>query len=490
MPCTTLLVGKKASNNGATIMARNEDGQFDPKHCIVVMPDEQPRQYVNASGKLKVELPDNPMRYTAMPNGIRDDGIWGACGINEKNIAMTATETITSNPRVMGADPLVETGLGEEDLVTLVLPYINSAKEGVYRTAKLLEEFGTYEMNGMGFQDDQEIWWLETIGGHHFIAKRVPDEVYVVMPNQQGIDYFDLADAFGPKENHICSEDLLEFIRDNNLDVSIDSEGTKLEDCTEFDVRGAFGSRTDADHEYNTPRAWFMERYFNPSIDWDTEMAVYTPESDFIPWCMVPERKITSEDVKYVLSSYYQGTPYDPFGHEAAKGGKRYRPIGVNRTNFMGITELCQKDDPRIKGIEWVAMGCNAFNAMFPVFTNVEKMPQYISNISDKVDTNNFYWHNRLIAVYVDNNYSDALIHVERYQRAVANKSHEIINETKKALSKPEAAGLCGAELHRFLEEQNQKICDFVQKETDKLLSTVLLIASEHMKLNFTRADG
>ena len=47
---------------------------------------------------------------------------------------MTATETITSNPRVLGADPLVEYqpakgekpevpgGIGEEDIVYLVLP--------------------------------------------------------------------------------------------------------------------------------------------------------------------------------------------------------------------------------------------------------------------------------------------------------------------------------------------------------------------------------
>lgn len=34
-------------------------------------------------------------------------GIWAATGINSKNVGMTATETITSNPRVLGADPYV-----------------------------------------------------------------------------------------------------------------------------------------------------------------------------------------------------------------------------------------------------------------------------------------------------------------------------------------------------------------------------------------------
>ncbi len=31
--------------------------------------------------------------------------------------------------------------------------------------------------------------------------------------------------------------------------------------------------------------------------------------SDDLPWCMVPERKVTPEDIKYMLSSHYQGTP-------------------------------------------------------------------------------------------------------------------------------------------------------------------------------------
>ena len=33
--------------------------------------------------------------------------MWAASGVNEANVGMTATETITSNPRVLGADPLV-----------------------------------------------------------------------------------------------------------------------------------------------------------------------------------------------------------------------------------------------------------------------------------------------------------------------------------------------------------------------------------------------
>ena len=68
-------------------------------------------------------------------------------------------------------------------------------------------------MNGIAFQDKDEIWWLETIGGHHWMARRVPDDVYVVMPNQLGtgsaLIWKMLTES---RKNIMCSADLKEFI--------------------------------------------------------------------------------------------------------------------------------------------------------------------------------------------------------------------------------------------------------------------------------------
>lgn len=151
--CTTILVGKKASIDGSTIISRNDDGHeaLDPQRFVVVQPEDQPKHYQAVISGVKVELPDNPMRYTSMPNSILTNGIWPAAGINSENVAMSATETITTNPRIQGLDPYVEGGIGEEDIVTLVLPYIHSAKEGVERLGALLKEYGTYEPNGIAF---------------------------------------------------------------------------------------------------------------------------------------------------------------------------------------------------------------------------------------------------------------------------------------------------------------------------------------------------
>ena len=206
MSCTTILVGKKASYDGSTIIARDDDsgsGRYDPKKFVAIAPQEQPRHYRSVLSHVEIDLPDNPCRYSIVPNVLPNRGILAEAGVSERNVAMSATETIAVNERVLGADPLVvlqpadeangkpETpgGIGEEDIITLVLPYVNTAREGVKRLAELLETYGTYESNGIIISDVDEIWYVETIGGHHWIARRVPDDKCAIIPNQLGIDY-------------------------------------------------------------------------------------------------------------------------------------------------------------------------------------------------------------------------------------------------------------------------------------------------------------
>ena len=48
MACTTILVGKKASYDGSTMIARNDDspsGAYMPKKFVVIHPEDQPKVY-------------------------------------------------------------------------------------------------------------------------------------------------------------------------------------------------------------------------------------------------------------------------------------------------------------------------------------------------------------------------------------------------------------------------------------------------------------
>ena len=533
MPCTTILIGKKASYDGSTIVARNEDspgGQFEPKKMHVVLPGEQPRRYRSVESHVEIELPDDPMRYTSVPDAIPGHGVWAAAGFNEANVAMSATETITSNPRVLGADPLVEYrpaqgaegedgyvpervgGIGEEDMVTLVLPYVRSAREGVLRLGELLERFGTYEMNGIAFSDADEIWWMETIGGHRWIAKRVPDDAYVTMPNQLGIDSFDLVDAETDQREHMASADMRAWMREHHLkldgeplparipflfqDEVLDLAGVTLasEDvhraASTFNPRLAFGSHSDSDHVYNTPRAWYMQRCLNPSDAWDGPAATYGPESDDIPWSRVPEHRLTIEDVKYVLSSHYQGTEYDPYGKKGdAATRSLYRPIGINRNGQLAVLQIRPDKPEGCRCVQWMAFGSNAFNALVPLYTNVGTMPEYLSNTTGRVTSESFYWANRIIAALADARFHDNSAHIERYCERIGSRGHAMLIEADRAVAELCGAGKAG-DVSARLEAANERMAEELKRETEKLLASVLYTTSLAMKNSFAMSDN
>ena len=487
MSCTTMLVGKKASNDNSTMIARTDDGHFDVKKLVIVKPSEKATKYKSVLSHVEIELPAKGMKYTSCPSVDKKDGIWAATGINEANVGMTATETITSNPRVLAADPLVKYekakggkkevkgGIGEEDIVVLVLPYIKSAREGVKRLAMLLEKYGTYESNGIAFNDRNEVWWMETIGGHHWIASRVRDDECVINPNQFGMDRFDLKDALGDQKEYMCSKDLMKFIKDNHLDLNREGDS--------FNPRYVFGSRSDQDHVYNTPRAWFMGRYLTPfSHKWDGADAEFGPESDNIPWSLKPDKKVAAEDVAYILSSYYQGTPYNPYtSHDTGMRGM-YRSIGINRT---GVTSICQirEDVPdALRGVEWICFGSTAFGCFVPVYTAVDRIPAYLKNVTLDTDTGNLYWASRLIAALADAHYASNIQHIDRYKEAVFTEGRRIMLEYDRKMIK--------AKKYDLTEEANEEICKMARKETTKVLNNVLLETSTLMKNGYNRADN
>ena len=421
------------------------------------------------------------LRFTAMPNAVEGKGIWAAGGVNAANVGMTATETITSNPRVLGADPLVPGGIGEEDIVYLTLPYIHTAREGVRRLGKLLETYGTYEMNGIAFQDVDEIWWLETIGGHHWIARRVPDDKCAIIPNQLGIDYFDFDDAFSDAREFMCSADLQEFIETHHLGRAAGTQGGM--NGGHCNPRIVFGTATAKDHIYNTPRAWYMYRYLDPA---DAENL--TPESDDIPWCLEPENAVTVEDVDFLLGSHFEGTPYDPYGTQGTEESRhRYRPIGINRTGHMVAMQIRPYAPVESRSIMWISYGSGAFTTSAPFYANVDDTPAYLRDTTPEVSTDCLYWTNRLIATLADAHFYETSNAVEGFSEDVRSFGHRLVERTDDALA---IAGATDApSVTARLAAANDEMADYLRKRNTKLLGDVLYTSSNLMHNSFAMSD-
>ncbi|NEG89155.1 C69 family dipeptidase [Bifidobacterium aerophilum] len=534
MSCTTILVGKSASYDGSTIIARDDDsgsGRYDPKRFVAVAPSDQPRHYRSVLSHVEIDLPDDPCRYSIVPNVLPNRGVLAEAGANEHNVAMSATETISVNERVAAADPFVELvpavgepgkdgyepeqpgGIGEEDIITLVLPYVKTAREGVLRLGELLETYGTYESNGVIISDVDEIWYVETIGGHHWIARRVPDDCYATIPNQLGIDDFDLSDAFGEQLEYLCSADLREFIADHHLDRAMRriSQGAgfaadgSVPQSDRFNPRTVFGDSTPRDHIYNTPRAWYMQRHLNPSEDWDSPAARYAPSSDDIPWCRVPENKVTIEDVDFLLASHFEDTPYDPYGTLGTPESRhRYRPIGVNRTGHMVAIQLRPYAPACSRAIMWISYGSGPFTTAAPFYANVTDTPAYLRDTTPEVSTDNLYWTNRLIAVIADAHWFDTVNAIGAFRERTRTFGHRLVEETDAAIEsgrfddgvdgngdgRLDGDGtLDGRPASAVLGESNDRMADFLRKHASKLLNDVLYTASNHMNNSFAMSD-
>lgn len=277
----------------------------------------------------------------------------------------------------------------------------------------------------------------------------------------------------------MCSADLREFIERYHLNLSLEGE---------LKPRDAFGSHDDSDHVYNTPRAWFMLRYFNPHTKiWDGPLAEYTPLSDDLPWCMVPERKITVEDVKYVLSSHYQGTPYDPYaacGETSMRGA--YRSIGINRNDFLSVIQMRPGHKTGCGTIQWLAFASNAFNVLVPFYADIDETPAYFANTTGEVSTDNFYWSSRLIAAMADASYKSSVFHIEHYQEHVMSGGHELINRYDALLEKETDTQKRLA----LKKEANRAISDMVKKAASDTLDNVLFELSNQMKNAYSRSDA
>lgn len=454
--CTTILVGKQATIDGSTMIVRNEDsaGGLNPQKFVAVLPKDQPQHFQSEVTAVNFDLPKDPLRYTATPDAVNGEGVYAGGGINAENVTMTATETITTNDRIQSLDPFVAEGLGEADFVTVVLPYIHSAREGVTRMGQLLHEYGTYEPNGMAFSDRDEVWYLETIGGHHFAAVKIPDDAYVIAPNRFNITDFDFESP-----DTLYSDGLKELIDQHHLNP----------DFSGYNLRHIFGSHTIDDTRYNNPRAWYGQKYFNPAIEQD-------PMDQDLPFICHADRKITVEDIKFVLSSHYQNTDYDVYGTGSETDRKKFRPIGINRNLETHILQIRNDVSDNIAGIHWLAFGPNTFNALVPFYANVNDTPAAYRDTTGDQNPNQVYWLDNTLALLGDANF-------DLYQEAEAKFEQQVMAKTQAIQLKTDQTNATD------LAKANDQMAECYVAQANQLLGRMLAIGVPKMKLSFSLSD-
>jgi len=461
--CTSVLVGKKASIDGSTLIARNDDTflPLTPQRFYVheAVSDRHETLVSNQNG-FTAELPENGYRYMATPNvNIDKEGVYDESGFNEHNVAMSATESVYGNAKSLAYDPLVKNGLAEDSLQTMVLPFIDSAAEGVDYLGNLIAKFGSPEGNGVLFSDKDEVWYMEIVTGHHWVAQRIPDDAYVITANQVAIQNVDFDDAI----NFKFSEGIQEFVEKNHLNP--DTKG--------WNFRHIFGTSNEKDRHYNTPRVWFGQRYLNPEIEQE-------PDSNELPFICHTDKKISVEDIEYILSSHYNETDYDPLGNGPEELKTKFRPISMNRTQNSHVLQI-RNDVPEAQSaIFWLNFGVPAFSPYVPFYANATDTDVSYQTTPVKMDGKSAYWTYRKLSAVVESHYQQFIESDTDFVTAAKERFRTHIADADR-----EASSLSGEKLTAFLTRQNHEIATEMNEKTTQFTYDLLSESLNLSKLTF-----
>ena len=380
--CTSIMAGSGATARSLIVLARNEDFQRNNwnKHMVVrkhpeYVPNDDATNPVVKDGQwtlgngLKVPVPATHFAYSAMPDaaayeeaafGIRDRYFFEERGFNEMGVALSATNSMTTNPTAKRVDPFPSIGVAETVIPTLILPQAESARHGVELLGGYVESNGASEPNGVLIGDATESWYVEIGSAHHWIAVRIPDDSYLAVANGMRVHGVDLDSA-----DVLCSDGLFEFITRHDLLPNPDRHSLNF--ATAFGVPGV---------SYNTDRIWLAQKILTPSHQQQPRLEQY-------PMFLRPDRPIEVEDVMTVLRATYKGTVLE---------GKADRPIGVARTAESHVLTIDPAQPSELRGVIWQALSTPLGSPYMPLYAAMEEVPASYSLGGSRYGTMAAYW--------------------------------------------------------------------------------------------------
>lgn len=413
--CTTIIVGKQATSDGSIIIARNEDseGATDAQNMTRRQARKEGSSFRSNSitnpnnNSFTWTLSPNALGYVAFPHWLsmqKQNLSFEETGINDYGVALSATETIFNSEQALKADPyLLTTGITEDAITSVVLPYANSAKEGVRVLGSIVEKAGAGEGFGVAFSDRNEAWYLETASGHHWLAMRIPDDAYFVSANQGRLQQADLSDAM----NVLSSPGLMEFVTKNGLHDPKKEPFNFFKCCI---------SNTAHDQTYNYPRVKkLLEVYSNYR---------YEQNDGLYPVFMKPVRKLSVWDIAKGLRNRYDGSSHDPYQQKNPQ--EPYRPISVMRASLSHITQTRSELPDDIAAVQYIALGMTDLSAYVPFYKGLTDIPKDYQGARDTADDHSMFWRYRKLQVLVLQDYPRfaPMVHaaVAKFEKSVAVK--------------------------------------------------------------------
>lgn len=384
--CTSIAVGRDASSDGSLLVARNEDCERANWNKAMIrraqpewlaFPNSVANGIWTLGNGMRVPVPATSYAYTGMPDAsaageaiaaIGNRFLFEERGVNSCDFAISATNSMTTNPAAQAADPFVGlagsgegAGLAEIILPTLLLPQARSASHALDLLAGYMQTVGASESNGLFLADPSGTWYVEIGSGHHWIAVRVPAGACIAVANAMRVHGVDLDDTANVRH----SEGLLAFVRDHWLLANADPH------C--FDFAAAFG---ELGQHYDVDRIWLAQLLLTPSLAQPVRQLQY-------PLFLAPDRPVGPGDLMQVLRAGYDGTALEGIGQ---------RPIGWSKTAESHVIVLDDAMPDGLRTLIWQCVGTPLCAPYLPFVGGLEHIPEAYARGDDHYGTDSAYW--------------------------------------------------------------------------------------------------
>lgn len=376
--CSNFIVGKKASVDGSVMCSYSADdyGMFQnlchypaAKHAK----GEMRKIFDWDSNKYHGEIPEAAETYNVIGN------------INEWQVTIGET-TYGGREEMVDSTGIMDYG----SLIYVALQRSKTAREAIKVMTTLANTYG-YNSGGETFTicDPNEAWIMEMMGkgagskGAVWVALRIPDDAICAHANQSRIGKFNMKD----KKNVMYAKDVVSFAR---------SKGWFKGKDDDFSWKMAYAKPDFSGRRFCDARAWAMLNHFydmSPYLDWALGK---NPDAQDMPLWVVPNKKVSVQDVENVMRDHYEGTPlsvadgsdigggiwempYRPTPLMYKVDGKQYfneRPVSTQQSGFVFVSQMRSWLPREIGGVFWFANDDANMAAFTPVYCSMTERPE------------------------------------------------------------------------------------------------------------------
>ena len=439
--CTNFLVGKDASADGSTMISYAADsyGMYGYLHFVPAA--DHPKGAMREvkdwdTGRPQLSIPEVAHTYTVVGN------------MNENQV--TIGETTWG-----GREELWDTvGVDYGSLIYIALERSKTAREAMEWFITLINEYG-YASEGetFSFGDPKEVWMMDLIGkgpgkkGANWVAVRIPDNAICGHANQSRITRLPLSKKAKLNKKLNCmvhgdwmwDKEVIAFAREKGYFTGADKDFSFQAAYNPFDFSGLYVCEARVwsffNHFSND-----MEKYFDYASGKTFRDSNGKNEGEHMPLWIVPNRKVSAQDMKECMRDEYKGTPLDitkgtdagPWESKLRFGGLGFkcavngtdtlqywyeRPTATQQTAWSFVAQM-RPYSPY--GIFWFGVddaACSCYTPMYSCLTRVPECFAEGNGDSYTFSPTSAWWAFNMVANWAYTKYSRMYPHVRENQQ-------------------------------------------------------------------------